>query len=333
MAEYIREGVAARRTVWAAVFAGVVIALVVQFSLTVLGLGIGAASFDPLSESHPASGLGIGSALWLGITALVSLFAGGWVAGRLAAAENRVDGTLHGVVTWGLASLVSVFLVSTAVGKVVSGGASILGSVLGAAGRGAAAIAPRVAETVSGAIGGSDLTLADVKSEARKLLRQTRKPELQPKNLERRADRLGQAAAVRGEAAAKNPQSAGAELDALLDRVYAQGKAVASAADKDAIVNVLVARTDMSRDEASRTVDRWDRTIQKAKVAVTDVGEQAEEKAREVADAAARGVSKAAIWTFVGLLLGLGAAAWGAYLGSPEGRVASGMRRWEREAA
>src|SRR5947199_10753691 len=50
-----------RRVSWAAVFAGVVITLVVQALLTLLGIGIGAANVEPLRQSDPGRGLGIGA--------------------------------------------------------------------------------------------------------------------------------------------------------------------------------------------------------------------------------------------------------------------------------
>jgi hypothetical protein len=65
----------------------------------------------------------------------------------------------------------------------------------------------------------------------------------------------------------------------------------------------------MSRDDAAAIVDRW-----QAKIAETR--QQAEQKAREVGDAAARGLSKAALWSFVAMLLGAVAAALGGLHGT-----------------
>jgi hypothetical protein len=333
MAEGFRDTAVVRRTVWSAVFAGVVIVLIAQLCLTLLGVGIGAAAFDPFRDGNPAAGLGIGSALWILVTALLSLFAGGWVAGRLAASTDRTESLLHGVLTWGLASLVSFFLISTAVGRVVSGGASVVGTALGMTGQGIAAAAPKIAETVGAAVGVDDLSLADVQREARKLLAETRRPELAPRNLERRATQLGREASQSAAEAAKRPGMAGEELEGLLERVLGRGRQVVQAADREALVNVIVARTEMSRDEASRTVARWEAQLADARQAVSRTAENAVEKTREVADAAATGVAKAALWTFAGLLLGLAAAALGGWLGSPTRPPFPGVTRFERAAA
>lgn len=88
-----------KRISWSAVFAGVLVAIVVQMLLTLLGLGIGLGTIDPLEERSPMAGLGTGSAIWYIISSLLSLFVGGWIAGRLASAPRLFDGVIHGVLT------------------------------------------------------------------------------------------------------------------------------------------------------------------------------------------------------------------------------------------
>src|SRR5436190_2177305 len=93
---------ALRRISWGAVFAGLILAIMVSLVLSLLGIGIGAATIDPMSERNPMRGLGIGALIWFAITSLAAYFVGGWVAGRLAGVGRRADATLHGLVTWGL---------------------------------------------------------------------------------------------------------------------------------------------------------------------------------------------------------------------------------------
>lgn len=126
-----------KRISWAAVFGGVVTAMVTQLLLSVLGVGIGAGSVDPAAEVDPVSGLGIGAAVWFAISGIISMFAGGWMAGRLAGIPRNIDGALHGVLTWGLTTLLAVYLLTTAVGGLLSGAAGLLGKGISAAGQGA----------------------------------------------------------------------------------------------------------------------------------------------------------------------------------------------------
>src|SRR3954447_16227771 len=72
------------RISWGAIFAGAIIALATQLVLTLIGAAVGLATLDPATGQNPSgTTLGIGAAVWLVISSLVSLFLGGYVAGRL----------------------------------------------------------------------------------------------------------------------------------------------------------------------------------------------------------------------------------------------------------
>ena len=73
-----------------------------------------------------------------------------------------------------------------------------------------------------------------------------------------------------------------------------QGKSVASAADREAVVNVLVARG-MSQEEAAKTADNWQQTYQQAQAKMQDVKSDVKQDARAVADQTADAVSKGAL--------------------------------------
>ena len=81
---------------WAAVFAGVLVALGVGVLFLSFGIFIG-------FRIGPGTGAGIWSAIWYFLGWFFSLLAGGWVAGRLGA--KPLQGKLHGIVTWGLTTV------------------------------------------------------------------------------------------------------------------------------------------------------------------------------------------------------------------------------------
>lgn len=105
------------RLSWGAIWAGFVVATVVQMALSVLGMAIGLSAFDPGVDA-PA-GFGVGAAIWFIATAIVSLWLGGMVLGRLAGILKKRDGMLHGVVMWGLSTLLAVWMVVNGVGMLV----------------------------------------------------------------------------------------------------------------------------------------------------------------------------------------------------------------------
>ncbi|MFD3000778.1 hypothetical protein ACFS7Z_10430 [Pontibacter toksunensis] len=319
-----------KRISWGAVFAGLVVALVVQLSLSLLGLGIGIGSIDPATEQNPASGLGTGALIWWIVSMLLSLFVGGWVAGRLAGMPTSFDSILHGILTWSLFTLLSFYLLTTAVGRIVSGVGSVVGSTLSLAGQGVAAVAPQAADAIQSRLEESGVNFQDVKQEARQILQQTGKPELQPENIEQEArSAASQAQGAAGEAAA-NPQSAGSTFDEVMNRLYGQGAEVASAADREAAVNVVMERTGKSRAEASEIVDGWITTYEQAKTQFKETRAQVSQRAQEIGGDVASAVSKAAIYAFFGLLLGAIAAAIGGKVGEPHDLAATGDNAVEK---
>lgn len=153
---------------WSSIFAGVTAAIAVQLLLNLLGIGVGSATINPQQGQQPGQGLAVGAAIWFVISSIVALFVGGWIAGRLSGTQNKKDGALHGFVTWALASLVLFYLLSTAVGGLVGGAASVLGQTASLAARGAQAMTPAATNVISQATG---VTPEQVQSEAGDLAR------------------------------------------------------------------------------------------------------------------------------------------------------------------
>ena len=92
-----------KRVSWGAFFAGLVVSLVVDAgALVCSGWASGWASVNPATEENPLGGVGIGAAIWLGLTALIALFFGGWTTAKLAGSVRGLNGVLHSIVMWGL---------------------------------------------------------------------------------------------------------------------------------------------------------------------------------------------------------------------------------------
>lgn len=308
---------AVKRISWAAVLAGVVVALVTQLLLSLLGIGIGASTIDPMTEQNPTSGLGLGAGVWFIISSLLSLFAGGWVAGRLAGIPRNTDSLLHGILTWGLTTLLLFYFLTSTIGSLIGGTFRVLGSGLSAAASGVAAVAPSVAGAAQNQLQQSGIDLSDVQREIETTLRQTGKPELQPGAIANEANQATNAAQGAASQAASDPANADTTVTQILNRIRQSGAATISAADRDALINVVMARTGKSRPEAEQTVASYERTYQQARQKYEQTKTQATQTAREAADKTASGVSKAALSGFFALLISALAAALGGYLATP----------------
>lgn len=294
---------AIRRISWGAVFAGLIVAVMVSLVFATLGMAIGLGAINPTEEANPFFGLGLGAAIWWVVSSLIALFCGGWVAARMAGIPKRFDGALHGVLAWGLVTLLTFYFLGTTIGRLVGGVSSMVGQGMSVLGQGAAGMAPEAMEAVKQELQKRGITVDQIRQEGEQMLR-----------LPMPGMQTGQAAQGAAAAASTDPAQATAELKAIIQRMT-DGNA--SQADKDAAANLISSRTGRSREESMAIVDRWSGTLQQSAQNIQKVKTEAEAKARQWGETAAAGMSKASLWTFVALILGGLAAAFGGRLGIP----------------
>jgi len=320
---YNREGLAAfKRISWGAVFAGLVVALVVQFILSLLGIGIGFGAMDPMQEQNPLSGLGTGALIWWVATILIALFTGGYVAGRMAGMPRTQDSVLHGLLTFSLFTIISTYIITTSVGSIIGGVGGLVGQTFSLAGEGIASVAGEAAGEVD------QSTVNQIKQEAMTMLRDAG---VSQQEIDRTQEQIEQDAKRTGGQILTNPGSAGQEIEDLIERTFARTDSVMDQVDREALVDVIVKRTGKSRAEANQMVDNWMNTFDKMKRESKQLAQQAEQKAREAGDSVAAAISKAAIFMFIGLVLGAGASAVGGKVGEPHDIAEVERERVERD--
>ncbi|TFF02948.1 hypothetical protein EXW72_23855 [Pseudomonas sp. BCA14] len=290
------------RVSWSAVLAGSAIALVTYLVLSVLGTAIGASAVDPMEAGNPLRGFGTGAGIWLFVSTLLAIAVGAFVAGRTA--PDR--GGLHGVLTWTLTTLFTTWLLAALASSVVGTAGNVVGKGLSAAGSGIAAVAPGISDSVKQQLDeqGIRLDWNSLQGQLDTLLKQSGKPELDPARIEQKADQATQDGKQSATAAATDPAQAPDALKQWFDRVKASGEPALNAADKDALINIVAARTGKSKAEATQIVDNYAQAYQQAVQKVDELKQQAEQKAREAAEVAAKQVSRAAWGTLAMLLLG-----------------------------
>lgn len=256
-----------RRVSWAAIFGGVILVVAIQLLLSLLGAGVGLGTVDTNAGSTPAaSSLGIGAGIWWVLSSCIALLVGGYVAAWLAGIETRFDGVLHGLVTWGIASLLTFWLLTSAIGGIIGGGFSALGTVASAAGSGVSQMAKPLAQA------------AGVSPD---MIQQQAQAYLQPTN---------------PDPATMSPQDAQKEIATNL-ATYAGGGADAPAA-KERVITIMAAQMKVSHDEAAKRFDDTQAKLKQAR-------DQAVQTAKDAADASAAAASKTSFAAFGVLLLGL----------------------------
>jgi len=292
------------RLSWSAVFAGVFIALAVQLLLSLLGLSIGFGSINPVEDAKPFSGLGTGALIWWVITVLISLFSGGWVAGWLSNQLQKTDLILHGLITWCLFTFLNIYVVTLSVGKIAGGLGAVIGKGFSIAGTGIKNAAPEAGDLIKDQLNIDGNSIEKMKNEAELMLKQTDKKELQPEKLKNKAKQAAGKAENTGKSVLENPQQAQAKVDSLFSKLFNSGDTAFEAADRDALANIVMHKTGKSKVESEQIVDNWVNAIKQTKEKLKQAKDKAVEKAKEVGDDVASGLSKFALFSFFGLLLG-----------------------------
>lgn len=323
-----------RRISWGAVFAGALVAIALQMLLSLLGMAIGFWSINPATEENPVAGLGAGTGIWWIITGALSLFVGGWFAGRLANVPNNGDGAMNGAVTWALVFLVGFYFVTTTLGQIVYGVAAPIGDAVAYLGQSAT----RMADTTAAERDALqrqqleqdqwfDANESAIRQEAVAWLRSTGAEELQPEQLERDAQQLAETAQDTARQVVLRPGQASQELNQAIDRFFNELQVKRQAADKQAMINALARQTELSEDEARATVNRWERQYNQLQTRSEQAQEVLRQQWQDVKDQAAAttgnvldSLGNAAMWTFFVMVVGVAAAVGGGAVGAPKRR-------------
>ena len=316
---YTRAGAALLSKIsWGAVLAGVIVSLVTMLVLNLLGIGIGLASINPVTEASPFSGVGTGAVIWYIISNLIAIFAGGYTAARLSGIPIPVISTFHGILSWCLYTLISFWLLTTAVGSIVSGVGSAISQTLSSAGSvitGGQSSSGNSQQQSGQSSSSSSLNLDKITSEVKQILRQTDDPALQPGTLADQAQNVAQDAL-------QSLQSGNAmsdqEISGMLQQLLYKGGNLVDKIDQKDVASVIASRTGMSQEEANNAAETVVRNFNEAKQEAQQLADQAQQQATEAAAKAADVASSAAIWSFVALVLGAIVAAVGGRAGRPE---------------
>lgn len=318
--EYSRTGTSwLNKISWGAIFAGVLVSLVTMLLLNLLGIGIGLAAIDPLTEENPMSGIGTGAIIWWVISNLIAIFAGAYIAARMAGIPLASISMIHGVLSWCTFTLISFWLLTTTVGSIISGVGTVISQTVSTVGSGIGAIVDNGdAQNQSGNQNqdqGNGLNLGQITSEIQQVLQQTDNPNLQPDSIEQTAQQNVQNIQ---ETLNNEENLSDQDIQSMVQQLLSQTQNLTQEIDKEEVVNVITARTDMSEQAVNNIAEVVVRNVQQAQQQFQQVKAEAKQKAEEAAQNAADAASSAAIWGFVALLLGAGVSVAGGKVGTPK---------------
>jgi hypothetical protein len=267
------------RISWGAVFGGVVIALATQLILNLLGVGIGAATFDPASSTNAsATTFSLGAAIWWTLSGILAALAGGYAAGRLAGQPKEASGGWHGLTAWALSTLVIFALLTTTLGSIAGGALGFLGNVAGGAAQGLGTTAQTAVQAAAPGISQAADPLARIERSVR------------------------DASGGNDPAALRDAAVSAVRAAVTSDPAQAQEA-------RDRAAQVLAKAQGVPIDEARAQIGRYEQQYRQAM-------DQARQQATAAAQTATTAVSRGALFGSIALLLGAVAAWLGGRMGA-----------------
>ena len=319
-----------RRISWGAIIAGTLVALVTMMLLNLLGIGIGFGSINPVEEANPFSGLGTGTLIWWIVSNLIAIFAGGYVAGRMAGVPKGSTSTMHGILSWCLYTLVSFWILTTAMGSLISGVGSVVSGTLSTAASGVQAVASNNSNSQNQSNQNQSqlISFNEIKQEVDQLLSSRENVAYVPDSIEQSVTNTAQN--VRQNLNSEVNIST-QDIKSIAQQVLFENGQLAQNIERQEVVNAVANQTNLSQEEASDVADVMVEKYEAAKQEVNQFAEQAAQQAEQTGAQVAEAASSAAIWTFVALALGAVVAGAGGRSGKPHDPIIVGAEATERK--
>ncbi|WP_166253535.1 apolipoprotein A1/A4/E family protein [Marinobacter salicampi] len=313
----------ANRPTLTAIISGTIVALGLMVLFTLLGLAIGVASLEAIGE-----GLGFGAAIYLIITQIISLAAGGYTAARFMFPADTNAAMLAGAAVWALTTLIVAFGGLSAGTSAISSSTALVAQTAKTTGTAVQAIIPddialpdlsEIADTISmenlppelqQVLENAGVTPSRLRSEAREAFREV----ISEQEMKRARSLL---TSTLSDIAAK-PASFEEEVNRLLDQLIEGENAVINKEDIDEARNALQTRLGINDTQTQAIIDEvknaFDSAVETLRQTISDLQERLTDTVDDIQSA----VSSAAWWLFIASLLGLGAAAAAGRAGRPD---------------
>lgn len=314
------------RVSWGSIFAGVLTALAISVLLSLLATSISLFMFNPTADD-PTSGIGTNVGIWTVVSMLLSLVAGGFVAGKLAGTE----GMIHGFLVWATSSIVTIILVvMLAVGavkataNVLGAMSSVVGNVISGVGSAAASGTSAVADQIQDLFDNSDFNSNlngydnNLQQDIRTALRKSGVKEFQPAYLQNQMNQIKRDFNKTAKQIATHPKDAQSLMNGFLERLKNRADRFGQSISRQDVVKAISNNTNLSQAEVNQAADQYidlynqavregkqqidnlQQTIQNAQQNWEQLKQQALQEAEDATNAAAR----SALWSFFGMLVG-----------------------------
>lgn len=256
---------------WGSIFGGVVTVLAVSILLSLLSTSIGLYMIKPQSK-HPTSGVGTTVGIGTAIALIISMIAGGLVAGKLA----NADGMIHGLLVWATTLIIAVILggmltagaarmTANIFGSISSVVGHILSGVGSAVGDGASALTDKAKEMFGDIDFTAKLKGEDVPEDIRKALAKSDVRELHPDFLQNQLEAVKTDLGKSVKKIMSHPQDAENIITQFMNNLKERVSRISNNVDRNDLAKAIANNTDMSTEEANKAIDDYMASYNKVK--------------------------------------------------------------------
>ncbi len=320
-----------RRVSWGAIFAGAVVSVALMILFTTFGIGIGSAIVDPQFDQNPTSGMSTSAGIYLVVTRLIALGAGGFIAARLAGIPRSVSSMLHGASVWAITTIFLAWASVTGVGAVFGAAGTLMsGTANAVASAGEAVMSDDISlpspseiadqisindlpEEVQATLRESGITEQNLWTEAKAAFRNVFSQEEQAAAVELAKSTLQDIVRTLGDI--------GADLDAFADKLLGGPNAIISEEDRQQALSTMERRLGVTPEEAQQVVDTIDARVEVAVTEVRETAQMVQTQAVEAAQAASDAIAAIALLLSLASVLGFAAACGSAFAGKPDSLI------------
>lgn len=277
---------------WGAILAGTAAASALLLILIILGFGLGMSSISVWSgQGISTEALGITTILWIAFTQIIAYGMGGYLAGRLRTKWVSVHSdevyfrdTVHGFLTWALASLICATLLTSVIGSIVGGSAKAGATIIGGTS----------SALITGATTNTDITNKSMPSADN--LTNYMVGTLFRKDATSQAVTLNEPSDQTNATLAISQQSNQAS-NVMSIFMNSMGDATLPQSDVKYVGQIVSQQTGLSQQDAEKRVEQTFASMQEKKGNAIALAKTTAEKARKVA-------ANTSLWLFVMLLVG-----------------------------
>ena len=319
------------RVSWGAIVAGAVVSVALMILFATFGIGIGAAAVDPQFDRNPTEGIATFAGIYLVVTQLIALGAGGFVAARMAGIPRTISSLLHGAAVWAVATVFLAWASVTGTGAVFGAAGSLLSGAASTVAAAGEAIVPDDISLPDPSEVANQLSIEDLPEDVQTTLRESG---ITDENLRTEAkaafrnvfSETEQAAAM-AEARSTlqdivtSPSDIGADLDDFADKMLGGPNAILSEEDRREALDTLERRLDISPQEAEQIVASIQSGIETSINELRGAVEMAQTRAIAAAQSASDALASLALLLSLASLLGLAAACGGAFAAKPDSLI------------